>query len=628
MLVLAVALVLPLFLAACLNNVGSSATGRQAASTSSTTTTSSSSNSTASFTILSATVGTASGNTPPTATLAFNANSATRNLNDVCIVQASSSNNDAARACKCRYVWAETNASDSSVNNRTVDTDPTQITKFQVQCPVPKVYSSEIADNTIVKISFVPDTAKGNNSGFSTNQFNFKKTSTGTTGDFRDVEGRSYKNIFHYVCYDKWGKALSIQHKVTVATTDPTTGEQHFLPLANEFETGTQTISTYSAQSYYYDFYVRSNEIGSINSGNESFTCPMVNVNGLPSFYPLDSSFALALNPSKDFNLAVTAPMVITTQSLTIETLGYAAKPNSDGTCPAFLDSNGKIRRTFRLRQFSAIYPLRFDANGDVKDQAQALNVVYVLDRPVDKTGQDPMKPITRLGPKPCPFSYKTAQFGYKCMSDATLSGWNIDGTQITGDPACPIYPPPPPSTLKSDGTLVVRPYKPFVPHFLENTAFKACAFQSGTPVDPEIALSHDDGVFTAGVGPFDFYCAKHYPAAGAIIPPPNGDPFDKPPGDCSLSDSATAIKTDKTFACAKSYDPYNGVMNTPQAGCCQICSGSSCVAQGGGTTAAGRNGAFSPPQDVGNPAQAMKLLQRAVPNQTGGGGCFDPFEP
>lgn len=569
----------------------------------------------------------------PTFTLFFNANNLSFKLTDFCSVQRSGgSNNDASKACACRFRWTENNLSSSKAIERTIDTSPTQILGFQVGCPAPEVFNDEIPDNTILKIQFVPDDGKGNTSGFTTNEFLFKKVPITSTGDFRDAEGRAFRNVFHYVCFDKFQKALSIDHRLAPGPINQQTNQAPMLPLANDFVLGTSggQVSSFSAQSYYYDFYVRSNEIGSINAGNASFTCPQVNIGGVPSFFPLDSTFALALQKSADFSLPVV------TQNITIQiggeaasgtTVGFAAKPNSDGTCPSFTDSAGRIRRTFRLRKYKGIYPIRYSADGDIADQSQPVNIIYVLDRPVDKIGQDPLKPITRLGPKPCPFSFKTAQFGQKCSTDASLAGWNIDGTQIKGNPKCPVYPPPPPEFVKDDGTVVIRPFKPFLSHFLEDTSFKACAFQSSTPIDPEIVLSHDNSVFHSTKGPHNFYCAKHYPPAGAMIPPSNGDPFDKPPGECDLASAAAAIKTDKTYACSRTYDPTNSALNTPAAGCCQICSGANCTSKGGGVTAAGRNAAFNPPSDVANPPQSIRQLPRSIPNQSSGSGCFDPFE-
>lgn len=585
-----------------------------------------------------ATAGTGSGSTtttaPPNFTLFFDGSNP-RKLNEFCLVQ-SGTTSDPAKSCKCQYTWSETNLSDNSVISRIVQTDPTQITSYQVQCPAPAVYDTEIPDNTIIKIAFVPDTGKGNNSGFSSNILNFTKQPISTTGDFRDIEGRSFRNIMHYVCFDRVTKATTIVHNIKQATAGTSSTPPVSATVANDFSVGTGgSPSTTSAQSYYYDFYIRSNETGQINTGGTGgFTCPLVNIGGVPSPFPLDSQFAVALQTSKDFVVPVTAQSVVATSGSTStgNVVGYAAKPNSDGSCPSFTDQFGRIRRTFRMRRYKTIYPLRYNVDGNILDQAQASNTIYILDRPVDKVGQDPYKPLTRLGPKPCPFSFKSAQFGQKCMSDASLTGYNIDGTQVDGDPGCPIYPPVPAKYVKTNGTLVIRPYKAFTPYYLEDTQFKACAFQSSTPVDPEIVLSHDDSAFpTVGgiTGPKDFYCAKYYPPAGAVIPNPGGSPLDKIPGDCDIGITAASIKSNQTYACSRAYNPTSLSNATPSAGCCQICSGSDCRSSGGGITAAGRNAAFSPPQDapIINPAVAQKQLPRAIPNQAGAGGCYDPME-
>jgi len=579
----------------------------------------------------------------PNFTLMFDANN-TNFLTDVCQVQSGgsgSSSADPSKACKCRYTWILSNLSDASVVTRTVDTDPTQVTSFQIQCPGPDVYydDTEIPNNSSIKIELIPDTDQGNNSGFTTNSVTFPKQPISVAGDFRDAEGRSYRNIYHYACFDRLQKNLSINQARKNAKQNSATNAQIQAYVANSFTlSGSGGVTSFSGQSYYYDFYIRSNEIGTINPGNASMVCPRVNVNGIPSYYPLDSQFALALQASTDFPVPINANIILSSSTgagSNGTTLGYAAKPNADGTCPAFADDKGRVRRTFRIRMYSAIFPLRYDADGSLIEQSQRSNTIFVLDRPVDKVSQDVLKPITRLGPKPCPFSYSTAQFGQKCMSDASLTGWSIDGTQINSNKECPVYPPvPEPSIgdtspyLKSDGTIVIRPYKPFVPYYLENTRFKACAFQSSAPVDPEMVVVHDESIYPAATGPKDFYCSKYYPAAGLVLPSATGAPIaDKIPGDCDQSMSANAIKTNRTYACLRTYDSTNPTLLTPKAGCCQICSGPDCRAYGGGVTFRGRNAAFSPPADTGNPSIGIKTLPRAIPNQTGGGGCYDPYE-
>lgn len=639
-----------LMVAGCPQNQGASApassgggtSGSTSASKTPTGTSGSSGKTPLSFTIVSAVPeasGASGSGDAPNFTLNFNAISLDSRITDVCQVQDQNGGNfDPAKTCKCSYVWRESNLSDPSAIDRTVLTAPTQITSFEVKCPAPDIYDIEIADNTPIKISLIPDTSAGNVSGFSTNVLTFVKKPVTSTGDFRDSEGRAYRNIIHYVCHDKFQKNLVIDHTIKTAPTNPRTERAVSVPLANDFTMSSgAAVGSYSAQSYYYDFYVRSNEVGSIKRFSGLWSCPEANINGLPSYFPFDSQFALSLQRTADFSVPVGARTTIDSAQLGADVIGYAAKPNADGTCPSFTDSTGRIRRTFRLRQYSSLYPVRYDANGEPKDESQPMNTVLILDRPVDKLTQDPLRPLTRLGPKPCPFSFKTAQFGQKCMTDASLAGWNIDGTQIQSNPKCPIYPPIPvdDSTkefYKDDGTLVIRPFRPFLPHYLENKSFRACAFQSSNMRDAEIVLSHDRNIFPGSKGPSDFYCAKHYPHAGNILNPGGGNNSDKPPGDCDTATTAAAIKTSKNYACLRAYDTTNSGLATPSAGCCQICSGPDCTSVGGGATATGRNAVFSPPRDmVGttnvNPPQAVKLLPRANPSDANSGGCFDPYE-
>ena len=382
----------------------------------------------------------------PTFTLIFDATSTAHTLTDVCQASGNAAGGSGAPAA---------NTSTAAVITRVVTEAPTQVTGFQVQCPGPDVYNdpTELPDSTIIKVQLIPDTTAGNNSGFQSTIVDYTKQPLSTTGDFQDALGNSFLNIFHYSCYDIQSKNLTIAHSNAVFTTDPITNTPINAIESNIFDIGGGTAPTaFSAQSYYFDFYVRSNEKGSINTGNAGFTCPQVNVNGNPTFYPLDSSFSLALQQSQTYSVGIQGRTTIAVgKTAPGNFIGFAALPNADGSCPSFPDNNGQLQRTFRLRQYSALYPLRYQASGDLQDSSQQLNTIYLLDRPVDRLGQDPLKPITRIGPKPCPFSFDTAQFGQKCITDASLAGWNIDGTQIDGSPKCPIYPPVNPKLLKVD---------------------------------------------------------------------------------------------------------------------------------------------------------------------------------
>lgn len=547
--------------------------------------------------------------------LFFNASNPSQTLNSVCV-----GSGDNTKACNCQFTFSQqttgTNNSATQIS-RTVTSTVDQVTSFQVRCPLPAPWQSgEILDGTQVKISVAP--ASTSTQSFSTNSIIVTKTAATQQGDFRDVQGRSFFNIFHYVCYDRLTKNVGIAHN-TVSVSGPS-GLSTFTSVANDFVLGS---TTFTGQSYYYDFFIRSTELGSPNSSSSGFVCPTTTVGGVTNFYPMDTSFALAVNSSTDFPLQVNALTVapISAQQNIVGLVGFAAKPLADGTCPSFADQSGQIRRTFRLRKYQAAYPLRFNADGDIKDTSQQVNTIYILDRPVNKASINSLKPITRIGPKPCPFSFATAQFGQRCMSDASLTGWNIDGDQITGDPKCPVFPPVPNSVQKTDGTVVVRPYKAFLPRYLEDTSFQACAFQSSDPVDPPIVLSTDSTIFPGPAGPYDFWCSVNYP-------PADPNPLNRAPALCSLADSAAAVKTDKTYACSLSYNPTNASRLTPQAGCCQVCAGTNCTSVGAGITPGGRNAAFSPPKDnpPGNPAQGIKQLSGGKPNVSSS-SCFDPSE-
>jgi hypothetical protein len=376
------------------------------------------------------------------------------------------------------------------------------------------------------------------------------------------------------------------------------------------------------------------------------------------------------------------------------------------------------------------------------------LNTIYIMDRPVDRTGQDPLKPLTRLGPKPCPFSFQNSptaalagssttstshtcsvpswklpydfqtpnvasgqltgdekirpylyglpdgkKYGLVsddaavptvlgnsrtyCLANGTDGAGNsglalIDNTSATCTPAtpapsgvfsndfvspknidgtailksdCPIFPPPA-ANLTPQASLNIRPIKGFVPEFLEDTNFKACAFQPSNPIDPDIvAVFNSYNYPRAGDRTTDdpkraraFYCARTYPDPDWIEPAGIGGGPTKRPGHCdsgrpknmnssvpsryyipktdgtegesgyinmavatnrrSVQDAmitSYAIMNERTYACAftynprlkKKFDPYAPLtdLTTPRSGCCQRGSG------GGKTNGLSRGG-------------------------------------
>lgn len=695
-----------------------------------------------------------------TATVLFNSSLNNGvNLSNVC-TSSGGAGGAGANPCFCRFSWREINQSTGVGLNRTVDTAVTAALPFSATCAAPGVWDSEIPEGTPIDVTIAPDTAGGNTNTISCNTFRFTKQTTSVDGDFRDAEGRAIKNIAHYVCHDYFNKALSIAHGTGAGTARPdgSSFAPPDVPLANVFTTDNTGVT---AQAYWYDFYIRNSEVGSINSGASGLICPRVAIsrNGAiaPQFFPLDSTFAVALNSSRRYTIPVAANIRVISGAgaATAEqgVLGYAIKPEADGTCPALPDSTGLTRRTFRLRRYVVNYPVRYNADGTTLSTSQPINTVYVLDRPVDKTGQDPLKPLTRLGPKPCPFSFNMNQsattdttattvgpvshsctvgtsklpfsFGdvgnshfqpataaapatlsgagryilpqlhgipdgkkyglvsndasaatvrgnnrTYCLGNGTSSGLriadntttscspgtptisnatssrfmsndftnakNIDGTMIARSD-CPIFPPPA-ANLTSQGDLHIRPMKGFVPEWLEDTTFKACAFQSSNPVDPDIVVAYNGYQYPQpGDRATDdpkkaraFYCARSYPDPSWIEPPSGGPPASKLPGHCDsgrpkgggsalpskyyipkalagtsedrggyIDWSATpnkrtvqdamvtsyAIMNERSYSCAftynpamsRSYDPTGKLTDlvTPRSGCCQRGSGS-----------------------------------------------------
>ena len=215
--------------------------------------------------------------------------------------------------------------------------------------------------------------------------------------------------------------------------------------------------------------------------------------------------------------------------------LGFAKLPNADGTCPFFKDSTGRVRLTYRLRRFIAIYPQLFDTDGQLINQAPSTDTIYVLDRPVSSPNSNPTQPFTMRGPKPCPFSWfdhKNVLGPIPQYAATNFSGWtgtNVDGIEF---PHQDLKNPPDGSAASCSATMpivsrttpteltlgtlndknpvlkrrYVRPFNAFAPHYEEDIDFKACAPQANPLRDPPLHFSKDPT--TGNVA----WCAEAYP--------------------------------------------------------------------------------------------------------------------
>jgi hypothetical protein len=377
--------------------------------------------------------------------------------------------------CACEMVWSQLN----TVNNIAYNYDRTKrvaVTNVQagaVNCLLDETTWNEIPDATVISFRIVP--LNNNATGLNTSTLNWKKgTSVSAAGDFLDDTLTPFRNIMRYTCFSKstGARAYEIVNNFSTASSSGSTsttpyniimGSQYCIGSALGTSTtsnGATTNSTcpnprngYTAQSYYRNFFVRSDQIGNINSTNDTYDCPKV-LEGIqysagqtiPSaasgqYWPLDTSFSLATTNSSEWSVGVPATTnlfkagdansvqtlcadesVTTTNTdgtttttastnrlvdgkVVITCLGYAKKPNTDGTCGSIKDSNGLVHLLTRLRRFRVMYPPMFDATGAVFTTNPFADEVYIADRlAVDSTGKATGNMI--YGPKPCNFSW------------------------------------------------------------------------------------------------------------------------------------------------------------------------------------------------------------------------------
>ena len=519
--------------------------------------------------------------------------------------------NTAGKPCSCQFSWPETNTTTAvpTTVQRSVVTAVTQVQPNVVVCSAPAAYSTtpaEIPNGTQIAISVIA--GSGNSDVFSMTPFNYTMETSVVAGSFQDSQGRSFDNILRYGCYNRFARGLSVVSYVS-PVSDPNTGESRNIPLASKYCTASSTGGTssttncpglaqaaYSAQANYYNLYIRSSERGDINNGNTQYVCPLVD-RPLPSqasagvgstvqnYWPLDSSFALSLGAAGIFNIGVQAytetdpgdgttasstcftsasptpaPSVTTTTGVSTtgaglinSCLGFAATPNSDGTCPYINNSSGQVVPLYRLRRYIAIYPKVFDTNGQpYPGIGQASDTIYVIDRPVSSPFADPLKPYTMRGPKPCPFSYYDKQKvlgiadpvangdylnnttpGYGATNNTFWTGTNVDGIQfpnvdigddVDNNISCSAIVPvvDPLKQVLSLGTvnasnpalkkLYIRPTTAWAPHYEEDLSFKACAplAQPGIQ-DPPLHFSKDSSGNVS-------YCAEVAPTQNPNI--------------------------------------------------------------------------------------------------------------
>ena len=360
------------------------------------------------------------------------------------------------RACACSFSWSEMNTNNGSAvaYTRTTYSDvigPVQA--YRGVCTLPLAWTSgEIAEGTRVMVKIVPGV--GNPVGMTMSAKEIRKGSELDQFDFTDSEGRGFVNVHRYSCLQKPTSVGLIRSKVptnAIASIEPNryNAVDPIWQQAERFTLRAASASDFciggrdpngtacplgassrdvGAQSFYFSMYLPSTNLGRISYENipNGVYCPQVRETlrtpSVASAWPLDTHFALAKSKSSEFSVPIETRAVLRTADpntaptscvgtasggssvISNQCLGWAAKPNSDGTCNAFRDQSGTLRQTYRLRRYIARMPDRFKETGKV-DRRVNFDETYVLDRPIDGS-PDPLRPYTMAGPKPCPFAY------------------------------------------------------------------------------------------------------------------------------------------------------------------------------------------------------------------------------
>lgn len=505
--------------------------------------------------------------------------------------------------CVCEFNWVTWNTSENPPVS-VARSDFTQIFEVQrgsVRCSMPQAFAEEDPSASSVEVSVKP--ATGNPNQFFVARFNLSASEeAAASGDFQDFEGRSFANIFRYACYEQVKKVLKLGNRSSQATSQDGSQTRDvrfssaFCTQGGGNSCAGMPQASNSAQSYYYNLFVRSTDRGSVNRENLRFKCPLVQetlesiVNPgsqTSDFWPMDSSFALALTASSDFPVGVEAYSKLGSagdpnsqnsscfgtssspsddSSLVRSCLGFAAKPRMDGSCPAIRGADGTNIPTYRLRRYVAMYPPHFDNGGKMLSQGYSLDTVYVIDRPVNESAENPSGAFTMKGPKPCPFAYydRSNVIGngrsYYSTNDRRWNGCNVDGIQFPNfdreygsqsscaatmalpgpnfdsfglvtihstfqnpNPENPIDSTDPNSqpcmNYNADtgqwergfNKVHVRPVSSWSAHYEEDTSFQACSPLSNPLIDPPLHIVHKSEGHQA-------YCAEVYPTKNPYV--------------------------------------------------------------------------------------------------------------
>ncbi len=380
---------------------------------------------------------------------------------------------DETKKCACEMKWVQTAGGDTSSSfTRTKRIPVTLAQTALAQCSIDTAFWDEIPSGTVLLVRIVPDLVAGNTSGLNVTARSYKKGSSVTpNGDYLDDSLTAFRNVHRYSCFTKRKVKEQIRNGFSIPETPPGSTQPPNLTIqvGSSLCTGGAAVGSQQCpniptvqgtQNYYRNLYVTSDRFGQITSSNESLECPRVeegikysSYNSTPSaergkYWPLDSQFSLATSRNTVWNVPVSADSVLSgsdpegdpnaasnycdesernnipdpASGVTRKCLGWAQKPQANGSCKGFTDSNGIFRPTTRLRRYRVLYPPVFDINGKTLTTGawskMMMDEVYVADRLEVNSNTGTFTGNAIYGPKPCPFAW----FDHAGAVDVSLS--------------------------------------------------------------------------------------------------------------------------------------------------------------------------------------------------------------
>ena len=260
--------------------------------------------------------------------------------------------------CECVFEWTERNTTELQSDSTTSDPKSVDFARMAVMpvitsqqalavCEMPPPYSGEIGAGQEIRVHLRP--VPENRTPFTTNTITVKKPGPGAdtaTASFVDNEGNRLNNIWRYTCHERIRRGASLESETYEVTSRPPNNlnfeysEQVKISLASRFKVEKfkdTTRPVLATQLNYFSLYVPHNNL-ILNRQNDAYSCPQVESAGLirsnsqKQYFPFDTSFALASQSSKTFNVPVEARSRLSLSTDPQSNQNFSCTPAATGT--------------------------------------------------------------------------------------------------------------------------------------------------------------------------------------------------------------------------------------------------------------------------------------------------------